>query len=123
MQDRRVDQRLLCAELVELIWRDQTGCERRRVANLEDISAYGACLQLETPILCDTPISVRCGDELLAGTVRYCLYQPMGYFLGVQFDEHSRWSPKQFRPEHLVDLRQLVEAAARRGLPNSATQN
>ena len=123
MQERRVDQRLLCAELVELIWEDQTGHERRRVANLEDISNCGACLQLETPILCGTPISVRYGDGLLAGTVRYCLYQPMGYFLGIQFNEDSHWSPKQFRPRHLVDVRQLAEAAARRGGPNSAAQN
>ncbi|MBV9302885.1 MAG: hypothetical protein JOY62_04510 [Acidobacteriaceae bacterium] len=112
MQERRLDRRLLCAELVEMIWRDQTGRECRRVANLEDISHYGACLQVETPILCGTPVSMRYDDNLLSGTIRYCLYQDLGYFLGLEFEESSRWSPRQFRPSHLLDVCRLVDKAA-----------
>ena len=50
MQNRREDNRLLCAELVELTWQDEAGRARRRVANLEDISLSGICLQVESPI-------------------------------------------------------------------------
>lgn len=109
-----MDPRLLCAELVEMKWTDQSGHQRRRVANLEDISACGACVQVESPMTCGTSVSVRYGDGQLNGTVRYCLYQGIGYFLGVEFEEGCRWSRKHFRPQHLLDLRQLVKAAARR---------
>jgi hypothetical protein len=118
MQERRVDSRLLCAELVELIWIDPNGHQRRRVANLEDISVTGACFQAENPMACGTPVSLRYGGGQLSGTVRYCLYQGIGYFLGVEFDEGCRWSRKQFRPRHLLDLQQLVKPAARRSRSN-----
>ena len=45
--DRRIEPRLLCADLVDVQWKDQTGRVRRSVANLEDISLSGACLQVE----------------------------------------------------------------------------
>src|SRR5690348_15455415 len=49
MDERRIEPRMLCAELVELRWRDKHGFERRDMANLEDISLSGACLQTEKP--------------------------------------------------------------------------
>jgi hypothetical protein len=107
MEERRIDPRLLCAELVEVIWTDQGGRQRRRIANLEDISLCGACVQVESAISCGTPISMRYGDGQLTGTVRYCLYQGIGYFLGIEFDPGCRWSRKHFRPRHLLDLQQL----------------
>jgi ribulose bisphosphate carboxylase small subunit len=122
MEERRTDSRLLCAELVEVIWADQRGRQQRRIANLEDISTYGACFQVENPMPCGTSISLRYGDGQLKGTVRYCLYQGLGYFLGVEFDEGCRWSRKQFRPRHLLDLKQLVKPvkpAVRRSRSNA----
>jgi hypothetical protein len=123
MQERRIDSRLLCAELVEVIWTDQRGHQRRRIANLEDISACGACFQVENSMPCGTPISLRYGDGQLNGTVRYCLYQGLGYFLGVEFDEGCRWSRKQFRPRHLLDLQQLVKPAVRRSRSTAQNSN
>jgi hypothetical protein len=114
MQERRIDSRLLCAELVEVIWTDQSGRQHRRIANLEDISVCGACFQVENAMPCGTPVVLRYDDGQFTGTVRYCLYQGIGYFLGVEFDEGCRWSRKQFRPRHLLDLRQLVKSAAAR---------
>jgi hypothetical protein len=122
MQERRIDPRLLCAELVEVIWTDQGGRQRRRIANLEDISHCGACVQVENAMLCGTPVSMRYGDGQLTGTVRYCLYQGIGYFLGVEFDPGCRWSRKHFRPRHLLDLQQLVKTAARRSRSNAQAQ-
>lgn len=114
MQERRIDSRLLCAELVEVIWTDQGGRQRRRIANLEDISLCGACVQVESAMPCGTSVSMRYGDGQLTGTVRYCLYKGLGYFLGVEFDPGCRWSRKRFRPRHLLDLQQLVRSAVRR---------
>ena len=119
MQERRMDARLLCAELVEVIWIDKGGRQCRRVANLEDISPSGACVQLESPMPCGTPVSLGYGDGHLNGTVRYCLYQGLGYFLGVEFDEGCRWSRKHFRPRHLLDVQQLVKTPPRRSRSNA----
>jgi hypothetical protein len=122
MQERRIDPRLLCAELVEVIWTDKSGRQRRRIANLEDISLCGACVQLESAMPCGTQVSVRYGDGQLTGTVRHCLYQGIGYFLGIEFDPGCRWSRKHFRPRHLLDLQQLVKTAARRSRSNPQAQ-
>ncbi len=111
MQERRIENRLLCAELVELIWKEDSGRQRRRVANLEDISLSGICLQMEAPILPGTPITMKYGDGELVGTVRYCVYRQFGYFLGIELLEGCRWSTEHFRPEHLLDPQELVSQA------------
>lgn len=116
MQERRIDSRLLCADLVETIWMDATGRPQRQVANLEDISLCGICLQTETQVATGTRITMSYGDGELIGTVRYCVLRDGGYFLGIQFEEGCRWSTQHFRPQHLVDPRELVEQAVRRHL-------
>lgn len=114
MNERRVETRLLCAELVEINWKDKSARQRRRVVNLEDISLSGACLQSEMPILRGTAVTIRYGDGELVGSVRYCLYRDLGYFLGIEFAPDCRWSTKHFRPRHLLDPKRLVDRAARR---------
>jgi len=114
MQNRREDNRLLCAELVELTWQDEAGRARRRVANLEDISLSGICLQVESPIPAGTAIAMHYGDGQLVGTIRYCRYQETGYFLGVELAEGCRWSSQHYRPEHLLDPSELVDQVMRR---------
>jgi hypothetical protein len=98
---------LLCADLVEIHWRDKSGRKRRTVANLEDISGSGACLQLETEIPLHTPVVISCPAGDLPGRIRYCVYREIGYFLGVRFDEGVKWSQRQFKPQHLFDPRRL----------------
>ncbi len=114
MDERRTDVRLLCAELVQVIWNDKSGRQRRGVANLEDISLCGICLQVEGPILRGTALIMHYGDGELIGTVRYCVFQDSAYFLGIEFHDGCRWSTQHFRPQHLVDPRDLVEQAMRR---------
>jgi hypothetical protein len=45
------------------------------------------------------------------GTVRYCEYQEIGYFVGVEFEPGSKWSRKTFKPQHLLDLERLMAGA------------
>lgn len=123
MQERRVDSRLLCADLVETIWQDASGHPQRHTANLEDISLCGICLQAETHVPTGTRISMCYGDGELIGTVRYCVFRDSGYFLGIEFQEGCRWSTQHFRPQHLVDPRELVEQAMRRHLANFDVRN
>jgi len=112
--DRRGGDRLLCAELVQIIWQDEAGRERKRVANVEDISLSGVCLQVESPIAAGTPIAIQYGDGELLGTIRYCRFQDSGYFLGVQLAEGSRWSTQHYKPDHLLDPSELLDQAMSR---------
>lgn len=108
MQDRRIDNRLLCADLVEISW-EFAGRQERRIANLEDISLSGVCLQAEKSIAPETRVVIRFGDGALVGMVRYCAYRDMGFFIGVELTEGSRWSTQHYKPEHLLDPRQLLQ--------------
>ncbi|MBV9613076.1 MAG: hypothetical protein JO091_11425 [Acidobacteriaceae bacterium] len=120
MDERRTDTRLLCAELVEVIWQDDAGRKRRRVANLEDISLSGICLQVEKAISPGTSIRMSYGDGELVGTVRYCVFRDIGYFLGIQLEDGCRWSTRHFKPQHLLDPRELVDRAMSRHQPETA---
>ena len=109
MKERRNETRLLCADLVEVEWRDKNGRKRRSVANLEDISQSGACLQLDLAIPLQCPVRIRYERGDLAGVVRYCVYREIGYFLGVEFDAGQKWNERAFRPLHLFDPRRLAQ--------------
>jgi hypothetical protein len=89
------------------------------VANLEDISLTGICLQIESVVPEGTRLSMRYGDGELVGTVRYCAFRDNAYFLGIQFEEGCRWSTRHFRPQHLLDPSQLVAQAIQRHESNS----
>ncbi len=121
--ERRTDNRLLCAELVEAIWTDHRGSEWRRIANLEDISLSGVCIQLETAVLPGTPMTINYGDGQLVGRVRYCMFRQGSHFLGIELEDGCRWSTKHFRPKHLVDPRELVEIALIRRQNQKTTEN
>jgi hypothetical protein len=119
MMDRRIEPRLLCADLVDVQWKDQTGRVRRSVANLEDISLSGACLQVDRPVPLGTPYRITYPKGVLVGKVKYCVFREIGYFLGIEFEAGSRWSRNDFRPQHLLDPRHLVNRAAERLTANS----
>jgi hypothetical protein len=120
-QNRRDNNRLLCAEIVQLVWDDPSGRQRRSVANLEDISLSGLCLQVENPIPTGTPIAMEYGDGELVGTIRYCRFQDWGYFLGIELLDGCRWSSQHFRPQHLLDPSDLLDQAVMRHQANSTS--
>jgi hypothetical protein len=108
MLDRRFEPRMLCADLVDIHWKDPNGRSRRGVANLEDISLSGACLQVDRPVILGSVIHISYPGGELNGIVKYCVFREIGYFLGVEFDAGSRWSQRDYRPQHLLDPRRLV---------------
>ena len=114
MVDRRYEPRVLCADMVGLCWKDKGGRTKKSVANLEDISLSGACLQLDVPIPLKTPVRITHPKAELAGRVKYCVFREIGYFLGIEFDEDSRWSQKHFKPQHMLDPRRLVMRSVNR---------
>jgi hypothetical protein len=109
MKERRIEQRLLCAEFVEVEWRLQDGRKLRAMTSLEDISQSGACLQLEFAIPLQTPVCLHYAQGQLAGTIRHCVHREIGYFLGVEFEPGQEWNERSFKPQHLFDPRQLIQ--------------
>ncbi|HTS27015.1 MAG TPA: PilZ domain-containing protein [Bryobacteraceae bacterium] len=108
MRERRTEVRMLCADMVQVSWRDALGKNRRAMGLLEDISPSGACLQLETAVPLGSEIRWRCPRKEFAGHVQYCVYREIGYFIGVEFNGQSRWSKTAYRPQHLLDLKRLL---------------
>ena len=106
MLDRRLEPRMLCADMVEVCWKTN-GRDRRCSAGLEDISPSGACLQIERPIPLQTKVQLRHEAGELSGKVKYCTSRETGYFLGVEFEQESRWSRRIFNPRHLLNPRRL----------------
>jgi hypothetical protein len=109
IMERRSEVRMLCADMVEVCWKDRAGKERRATALLEDICGSGACLQLETPVPLGSEIHWECPRQEFNGHVRYCVYREIGYFVGVEFTSASKWSKNAYKPQHLLDLQRLIE--------------
>ncbi len=99
---------MLCADIVEVSWQERSGRKRQTAGVLEDISASGACLQLETTVPVGAQIEWRSAKREFHGVVRYCVYREIGYFVGVEFNAASKWSKKAYRPQHLLDLKKLI---------------
>jgi hypothetical protein len=104
--DQRRQPRYLCADLVTLHW--QVGRERRKATVvLENISAFGACLQAEFGLPGGARVRMACGRKSFRGVVRYCLLTVGGWFIGVELDADSRWTKSKYLPEHLLDPRKV----------------
>ncbi len=105
---------MLCADLVQLQWRDPAGRVHSIGANMEDISLKGLCLQTEDALPMGVAVTIRHEKAEFRGTVRYCIYRDVGYFLGIEFAPGTKWTPRRFRPMHLLDPRRLVQRAVSR---------
>jgi hypothetical protein len=128
MNERRFENRFLCADLVRVDWMEPAGdVECTTVEGvLEDISALGACVQVEdriplgVSILISANFGATSGRDArpvascttgasFSGHVSYCEYRDYGYFIGIQFSEETRWSSGIFRPQHLTNLAVLSQ--------------
>ncbi len=105
---------MMCADLVEVRWKDKSGRSKKAVANLEDISLSGACLQVDIPIPRDTMVRITYPKGEFEGKIRYCIYREIGYFVGVQFVAGTKWSRRRFQPRHLLDLGRLAARGGKR---------
>jgi hypothetical protein len=108
MLDRRIETRMLCADLVDFQWKGANGRKKRGVANLEDISLSGACLQVDRPVPLGTAVHISYPSGELKGVVKYCVFRDIGYFLGIEFEAGVRWSQNSYKPQHLLDPRRLM---------------
>lgn len=100
MNERRAEQRFMCSDLVGVQLEDQG---KTLVANLEDISPSGACLEMPQPVSAGARLILNCADCRFRGKVRYCVAGQCGYQVGVRFME-CQWSKQKFEPEHLLEV-------------------
>src|SRR5438876_7463116 len=125
MLRERSEARMLCADLVDIRWKDKSGRGHKVTALLEDISSSGACVQLDGPIPHNTRVRIYHPKGQLEGFVRYCVYRDIGYFVGLQFEPDSKWSRREFQPQHMLDMPRLLARGLRsmsRRLPKAAVQ-
>jgi hypothetical protein len=109
MTNRRSELRMMCADMVEVCWKERSGKLHKATALLEDISSSGACLQFESPVPLGVEMRWVVPRKEFKGSVRYCVYREIGYFVGVEFAPSSRWSKASFTPQHMLDPLTLVE--------------
>lgn len=102
----------MCADLITIEYKDKRGKVQKMVANLEDISQSGICIQTEEELPLRSIIRVLTPKGELEGEVRYCVFRDIGYFVGVQFEAGTRWSRSWFQPMHLFDPRRLTSKSA-----------
>jgi hypothetical protein len=95
----------MCADIVKVVVHD-AGLPQHEavVANLEDISPSGACVQLEAGIREGADVEIICSACRLKGKVRYCRFVTIGYDVGISFDERESWARQRFEPDHLLDV-------------------
>ena len=112
MLDRRSETRMMCADMVEVQWKEDSGKVCTCTGLLEDISPSGACLQLDSPLALDKALFIQYRKGRLEGSVCYCFFKDIGYWVGVQFTAKKKWSKRDFRPKHLLDPRKLMARTA-----------
>jgi hypothetical protein len=96
-------------------------------AVLEDISALGACVQVEDRIPLGAAISISAhhgggdsgGAARFSGYVSYCEYRDFGYFVGIRFSDETPWSTRAFEPEHLTNLAAMLRPGGGRARKRS----
>jgi hypothetical protein len=103
MNERRSELRFMCSELVKVRIQGAAGA-REVTANLEDISASGACIQLEAAAREGSDIEMTCAKCRLKGKVKYCRFATLGYDVGIAFEERGSWNRQRFVPKHLLEI-------------------
>ena len=99
--------------MVGVEWTDDLGQTHKCIGLLEDISPQGACLHLDDSLQLGTVLDLGYHKGYLKGSVSYCCFSEIGYWVGVRFEADMKWSAEQFRPRHLLDLKKLLSGRPR----------
>ncbi len=105
MEQKRREERSMCADLLQVRWKTESGALRSEYTTLEDISPMGACIQVEEPIAPGTLVTLIYPSGKFRGRAKYCLAQGQIYLVGIAFSRGSRWSRSQYKPSHLLQFK------------------
>jgi hypothetical protein len=95
-------QRYLCSELVTLKMNSVDS-----TVNLEEIWQDGAAFESEDQIGEGVRVELRCGSAFFAGKVTQVERHEFGWRVEVEFSPLTPWNPEQFRPQHMLDVREI----------------
>lgn len=108
MTQARAEPRLLCSDLIKVRLEGAAAGPVDVIANLEEISPSGACVQFEQPVEAGARLCLMLGRYKFRGRVQYATHNQIGYFAGIRFDAGRKWSRKLYAPKHLLDPARLV---------------
>ncbi len=112
MNERRAENRMLCADLFEVCWADESGKPCSVMANLEEISIRRAHLVMDTPVPVGSEIVLRMKHIDVVAAVLECRQEPdFGYAVSAQLLRRSRW---RLHPRHMFDPRGIAAREAAR---------
>jgi hypothetical protein len=105
MRDHLPDLRNLCSELVSIVFASGKRAKRELSANLEEIGERTAVVLADAPIRGGARVEIACQAHALKGTVKSCTFQNwLGFYVEIELDEDSHWSPTWFSPKHLFAI-------------------
>ena len=102
MTEKRSEPRYMCSELVNILIRHEDQTVQEAIANLEDISPSGACVQLDEAVRLGADIEIVCSTCRFKGKVRNCRFAGSLYDVGVAFDHPGAWDASRYEPAHLL---------------------
>jgi hypothetical protein len=94
----------MCSELVNILIRYDDQTVQQAIANLEDISRSGACVQLDEAVRVGADIEIVCSTCRFKGKVRNRRYAGGRYDVGVAFDVPGAWDASRYQPAHLLPI-------------------
>ena len=106
--EKRIDGREMCSELVEISFHDQRGNLVLEKGLLEDLSKDGFCISLSIPITVGLKMEFRCDGLVGIASVRYCNLGDYGYLVGAKFVDGYGWDKQRWRPKHLILLSEIA---------------
>jgi hypothetical protein len=101
MAEKGSEPRYMCSELVKIVVRHEDQTVREAIANLEDISPSGACVQLDEAVRLGADIEIVSTCRF-RGKVRNCRFAGSLYDVGVTFDDPGAWDASRYEPAHLL---------------------
>ena len=108
IDEKRLEGRFLCADLVRLDWIWGEDNLRTEQALLEDISPQGGCVQMDEALPLGTIVMLTVGSTPFYGHVSYCSFRDDAYFVGLRFSDDTVWSASVVSPRHLTSLQYIV---------------
>jgi hypothetical protein len=103
-KEQRRSGRLMCSELVEIAFQDQTGLWVRETGVIEDVGSNGLGVSLNLPLSIGRAVTVSNNRFRTEATVKHCEFEVYGYLVGLEFSGGLEWNRADWEPEHLLPL-------------------
>ncbi len=103
-KDLRKSDRLMCSELVEIAFQDQTGRWVRETGVIENVGVKGLGVSFSIPVTVGRTVTVSNSRFRSEAIIKHCAFEEYGYLLGLEFSGGFEWNRADWEPEHLLRL-------------------